>query len=56
MLATALVLMVLLYAGVAPDVQKSSGQHWKKSAGFHYVSEQAKGHDDAEHGSGSGAR
>jgi len=53
MLATALVLMVLLYAGVAPDVQKSSGQHWKKSAGFHYVSEQAKGEAGAEHGSKS---
>lgn len=34
-LATALVLMVLLYAGVSPDVMKNSGQHWQKDAGFH---------------------
>src|SRR5689334_6426896 len=36
-LGAALVLMVLLYAGLAPDVQKSTGQHWQKSAGFHYM-------------------
>jgi caa(3)-type oxidase subunit IV len=47
MLAIALVFMVLLYAGVAPDVQKSAGQHWKKTAGFHYMSEAATG--PAEH-------
>jgi len=38
-----LLIMVVLYAGVAPDVQKSAGQNWKKSDGFHYVSEAAKG-------------
>jgi caa(3)-type oxidase subunit IV len=53
MLATALLLMVLLYAGVAPDVQKSSGQHWEKKAGFHYVSEQARGAAETETGHGS---
>lgn len=37
LLGTALILMVLLYAGLAPDVQKSSGQHWTKDAGFHYL-------------------
>ena len=42
-LGAALVLMVLLYAGLAPDVQKSSGQRWVKSDGFHYMSEQASG-------------
>jgi len=30
MLVAALALMVLLWAGVAPDVQKHEGQHWKK--------------------------
>ncbi len=55
MLAIALVFMVLLYAGVAPDVQKSAGSHWKKTAGFHYMSEAAKGAaehaDEVGHGS-----
>jgi caa(3)-type oxidase subunit IV len=50
-LGAALVLMVLLYAGLAPDVQKSSGQHWVKSKGFHYMSEAARGaHEAKEHG------
>jgi caa(3)-type oxidase subunit IV len=39
-LGLALVLMVLLYAGVAPDVQKSAGMRWSKSDQFHYVSPQ----------------
>ena len=30
MLVAALALMVLLWAGVAPDVQKHEGQYWKK--------------------------
>jgi caa(3)-type oxidase subunit IV len=34
-LGLALTLMVLMYAGIAPDVQKSSGDHWKKGPGFH---------------------
>ena len=47
MLGAALVLMVLLYAGLAPDVQKSSGQGWKKDAGFHYrhVASEHGGHE-----------
>lgn len=36
-LGLALVFMVLLYAGVAPDVQKSDGQNWKKDEGFHHL-------------------
>jgi caa(3)-type oxidase subunit IV len=53
MLAVVLTLMVLLYAGLAPDVQKSEGSHWKKSAGFHYVSEQARGAaSESEHAGG----
>jgi len=30
-----LVLMVLLFSGVAPDVMKDTGRHWKKDARFH---------------------
>jgi caa(3)-type oxidase subunit IV len=50
-LGAALVLMVLLYAGLAPDVQKSSGQNWVKTPGFHYMSDQARGQSEAkQHG------
>jgi caa(3)-type oxidase subunit IV len=56
-LGIALVFMVLLYAGVAPDVQKSTGDHWAKTAGFHYVSKQAEGAEEpgAKGKAGSGA-
>ena len=47
-LGVALLLMVLLYAGVAPDVQKSAGERWAKSAGFHYMSAQAQGTAEGE--------
>jgi len=46
-LGIALVFMVLLYAGVAPDVQKMTGDHWTKTPGFHYVSRQAEGEEHA---------
>ena len=36
MLLVGLSLMVLLYAALAPDVQKGEGQLWKKDAGFHH--------------------
>ena len=42
-LAAVLILMVLMYAGLAPDVQKSSGKNWVKTPGFHYMSDQARG-------------
>jgi caa(3)-type oxidase subunit IV len=42
-LGLALLIMVVLYAGVAPDVEQSKGMRWEKSAGFHYMSEQARG-------------
>ena len=51
LLAVALIFMVLLYAGVAPDVQKSTGQNWEKDAGFHHLPAQ-KHH--AEHGTEKG--
>ena len=47
-LGAALILMVLLYAGLAPDVQKSSGQNWVKTPGFHYMSDQARGASEAK--------
>ena len=47
-LGVALVLMVLMFAGVSPDVMKDDGQRWKKDAGFHPV-------EAAEHGSGGDA-
>jgi len=54
-LGVALVLMVLLYAGVAPDVERSQGERWKKSAGFHYMSEAARGAMEEGHGHGTAA-
>jgi len=36
-LALALVFMVLLYAGVSPDVGRDSGQRWTKGAGWHQL-------------------
>jgi len=35
LLAVALTLMVLMYSGIAPDVQKTTGRNWQKDAGFH---------------------
>lgn len=46
LLAVALILMVVLYAGVAPDVEKSKGQNWEKTAGYHYMSQQAQGESE----------
>src|SRR5439155_2988037 len=51
LLAVALTLMVLLYAGVSSDVQKNSGMRWKKGAGFHPT--EHAGH--VEPGAGSAA-
>jgi caa(3)-type oxidase subunit IV len=42
LLATCLVFMIILFAAVAPDVMKHSGQHWENNA--------------AEQAVGSGAR
>ena len=54
LLAIILVLMVLLFAGVAPDVMKDDGRHWKKDSGFHAPPE--TGHEapaGGEHGNGA---
>jgi caa(3)-type oxidase subunit IV len=59
-LVVALALMVLMFAGVSPDVMKDDGQGWKKDAGFHPVEAAEHGGDAGheggaqEQGSGSG--
>ncbi len=35
LMAVALVLMVLLFSGLAPDVMKDQGRNWTKDEGFH---------------------
>ena len=52
MMGIALVLMVLLFAGLAPDVMKGQGSRWVKGAGFHPV-ERVGHHGAAETGAGS---
>ena len=49
-LAIALVFMVLLFAGVAPDVMKDDGQQWKKGPGFHPQQQAGHGGSDTGHG------
>src|SRR5881394_2073278 len=44
-LLVALALMVLLYGALAPDVQNSAGQGWKKDAGFHHSFVTSKPHE-----------
>jgi len=56
-LGIALVFMVLLYAGVAPDVQKSDGQNWKKDEGFHHLPPQphhGESHPEGQESKGAG--
>ena len=50
-LGLALVFMVLLYAGVSPDVGRDSGQRWVKTAGWHHLPPQ---HENAEAGKDAG--
>ena len=51
-LGAALALMVLLYGALAPDVQKGTGQNWKKDAGFHHSFKTSKPIEEGtkEHG------
>lgn len=53
-LGAALVIMVLLYAGVMPDVGRDSGERWKKDAGWHHVGTTHPS-EHAEKGKGEGA-
>ena len=50
-LALALVFMVLLYAGVSPDVGRDSGQRWVKTPGWHHL---PPSHEHAETGKDTG--
>ena len=52
MLAIALAFMVILYAGVAPDVEKDKGRSWQKDEGFHPV-EKVGHHGANDHGPGT---
>ncbi|MEO5987476.1 MAG: cytochrome C oxidase subunit IV family protein [Candidatus Eisenbacteria bacterium] len=53
-LGAALIIMVLLYAGVMPDVGRDSGEGWKKDAGWHYGGTHHPSKHD-EKGKGEGA-
>lgn len=53
-LALALVLMVLLYAGISPDVGRGSGQRWVKTSGWHHLPPQSE-HESGTHTGGEGA-
>lgn len=48
-LALALVFMVLMYAGISPDVGRDSGQRWEKTSGWHHLPPQSE-HESGEHG------
>jgi caa(3)-type oxidase subunit IV len=50
-LGLALVFMVLLYAGVSPDVGRDSGQRWVKDSGWHHL---PPSHEHADKGSEPG--
>ena len=54
LLGIVLVLMVLLFSGLSPDIMKDKGRNWQKNAGFH--PKVYTGHDSTEggHGHGSG--
>ncbi len=51
-LGLALVIMVLLYAGVSPDVGRDTGERWKKTAGWHHLGGPA--HELVEKGKDAG--
>jgi len=53
LLAVILALMVLLFAGVAPDVMKDDGRHWKKDSGFHALPAEQHPAEGGEHGDGA---
>ena len=53
LLAVILVLMVLLFAGVAPDVMKDVGRHWKKDSGFHALPAAEHSTAGGDHGHGA---
>ena len=48
-LALALVFMVLMYAGISPDVGRDKGQRWEKTSGWHHLPPQSE-HESAGSG------
>jgi len=36
-LALVLVILVVFYAGISPDVGRDAGEHWTKDAGWHHL-------------------
>ncbi len=50
LVTTCLVLMLLFFAGTAPDVMKSEGEHWQKPGWIEASATPAAGHGDAAHG------
>ena len=46
MLGMALLLMMVLYCGLAADVQKDYGRNWTKTTGFHYLGAPAHEHSE----------
>ena len=55
MMALALTLMVLLFAGLAPDVMKDKGQQWHKGAEFHVMPPAHHGGHEGAAGGATGA-
>jgi caa(3)-type oxidase subunit IV len=53
LMAVALVLMVLMFSGLSPDVMRDRGRNWQKDAGFH--PKHAVGHHGAASDSSHGA-
>jgi caa(3)-type oxidase subunit IV len=53
LLAIILVLMVLLFAGVAPDVMKDKGRMWKKGPEFHTLPPEHAPEAGGGHGHGA---
>lgn len=54
LLALGLMLMVLLFGGLAPDVMKDKGARWEKDASFHESAAPAPHGAGGDHGKGSG--
>jgi caa(3)-type oxidase subunit IV len=54
LMAVALLLMVLMFSGLAPDVMKDRGRNWNKDQGFHPKA--AAGHHGAGSDSSHGAQ
>lgn len=53
LLLMVLVLMVLLFSGVSPDVMKDRGRNWRKDAGFHPKLDTGQEHGGGEQGHGA---